>query len=256
MARAIVIGVGGGGRGVVNWLKWYLQQEYGSPEAAGVRLFCIDGPPRDQYRLAGDFQIDVSSGSPEFYPLTVSPQRAIEAITREEPFAFIDQWLPPSDARRIPTEALDPSTGFGRNRVAARAGLFLEAGTLVAQLPDLTGASYIFVVGSQSGGTGAGMLLDVAYLVKRAKGTAVLFGIVLLPSGFDYIFRLPEEVRDRDARAFAGLRELLRFQDASTTKPTRIEYIPSGQREARPAVRCLRPDRWPGWHPARGLSAA
>jgi hypothetical protein len=51
----LIVGVGGGGRGVLNHVKYELEQEYGTTEKARVRLVCVDGPEQDHYVLPDDF---------------------------------------------------------------------------------------------------------------------------------------------------------------------------------------------------------
>ncbi|MGH8058908.1 MAG: tubulin-like doman-containing protein, partial [Candidatus Entotheonellia bacterium] len=188
----VVIGVGGSGRGVLNYLKRALEQEYGSPEEAGVVLYCIDGPESDQYVLPGGYQIDTSPQSREFYHLRDNPANAIEAIAKGQPFAYVDPWLTLEEARRVPTAGIDPSAGFGGQRVPGRVTLFLEISRLQPALQNVITIARglvpagnrvtIVLVGSQSGGTGAGLLLDVAHLLHALKGNDWLIGVVLLPN--------------------------------------------------------------------------
>lgn len=231
---AAVIGVGGSGRGALNYVKRGLEQEYGSPEAAGVVLYCIDGPESDQYILPGGYQIDTSPQSREFYHLRENPVNAIQAIATRQPFAYVDRWLTPEDAQRVPTAGIDPTAGFGGQRIPGRVNLFLEIARLQPALQNVINTARglvpagervrIFLVGSQSGGTGAGLLLDVAHLLHALKGNDWLIGLVMLPNSFNAVFGSPDDLQKRDAKALAGLRELLRFMDASVVSPTSIHY--------------------------------
>jgi len=222
----LVIGVGGGGRGVLNWLKRTLEHEHGSVEKAGFRLLLIDGPDVDQYRLPDESQIDVSAGSPNFYQLTKQPRPAIQAIASGRSFAYVDRWLMPSEARRIPVESLIPEKGYGQNRVAGRVGFFLEASDLRTRLQRAVGdATLAFVVGSQSGGTGAGLLLDVAHLLRSVKpANCQQVGIIFLPNAYQKVFSDPTEAEKRDARGFAAIRELIRDMGALGTPAVRMDY--------------------------------
>ncbi|MGH8055841.1 MAG: hypothetical protein ACREOH_01195, partial [Candidatus Entotheonellia bacterium] len=56
------------------------------------------------------------------------------------------------------------------------------------------------------------------------KGNDWLIGVVMLPNSFNAVFDSPDERLKRDAKAMAGLRELLRFMDGSAIAPTRIRY--------------------------------
>ena len=46
----------------------------------------------------------------------------------------------------------------------------------------------------------------------------------MLPNSFNAVFGSPDDLQKRDAKALAGLRELLRFMDASVVSPTSIHY--------------------------------
>lgn len=238
----VIIGVGGGGRGAVNWIKYRLQTD-GFPYER-VHLLVIDGPVKDQYVLPGDFQIDTSQQSPEFYQFHLSPVGPVTARAKGDPVPYIDTWLHPDDARRIPAEHIEPRDGYGMVRIAGRTGLFQEASGVNAQIGSLLRKALadatkggqsptlnIFLVGSFSGGTGAGTLLDVAHLVRhQMQGVSVpchFVGILLLPNAYGGVFTLPNEVVARDARSFAALRELMRAQGASPSSPVRISYAPN-----------------------------
>jgi len=236
----LVIGVGGAGRGVINYLKKALEQEYGSPSDAGVVLYCIDGPVSDQYVLPGGYQLDTSEDSLEFYQPRKSPVDAIRTISQGNSFAHIEDWLSETDARKVPLTGIDPSAGMGGERVPGRSSLFLEVNELEPELRRILteartylprtadGAGdgqgtrvNIFLVGSQSGGTGSGLLLDVAQLLHQNKGRDRLIGVIVLPNSFRAVIDEPGDIVKRDAKAFCGIRELHRFMDPSTT---RIRY--------------------------------
>ncbi|MCS6923537.1 MAG: hypothetical protein NZM10_04075 [Fimbriimonadales bacterium] len=241
MAQAfVVIGVGGGGRGVVNWVKKRLASDpfkFTNP----VHLLVLDGPEKDQYILPGDFQIDTSVNSDEFYQFTQSPVHPIQKRADGYPVPYIDAWLTPEDARRVPAEHINPRDGYGMTRIAGRTGFFQEVvgvdGRIKALLHKAVtsagggsataqGAVEVFIVGSFSGGTGAGMLIDVAHLVRdrlsQQPGVkAHLMGILFMPNSYGRVFSTVDEQVARDARSFAALRELMRAQGA---QKTRIQY--------------------------------
>lgn len=222
----LVIGIGGLGRGVCNWLKQRLEHEYGSPAAAGFRLFVVDGPREDnQYVLPGGYQIDTSPKSTEFYALTELPGPAIQAVAKGDPYPFVDTWLTAAEAQHIPNPArIIPSTGYGQVRPAGRVGFFLEANKLQPILKDLVaGKDAIVLTGSQSGGTGSGMLLDVAQIIRSVKPVDAPFhGYIALPAGFRHVFGDGQSLREGNTRGFAGMRELERQR----VSPNVVEYCP------------------------------
>ena len=125
----LVVRVGGGGRGVLNHLKYELEQEYGSTERARVRLVCVDGLESDQYVLPGEFQIDTSPGSPEFIQTRVSPAEVIRNIAQgriNQEEKHIARWLSQREADKIPASALNPLTGLGGERVPGHVLFYLQ----------------------------------------------------------------------------------------------------------------------------------
>lgn len=223
----LVVGVGGVGRGVCNWLKQRLEHEYGSAKAAGFSMLVIDGPgeEEDQYKLPDLFQIDVSPQSTEFYQLTQRPGPAIEDIQAGRPHPYIDRWLGKSEAQKITNPGgIIPETGYGQVRPAGRVGYFLEASDLAPRLRALVqGQDFVVMVGSQSGGTGSGMLLDVAQILRKEKPASAPFhAYIALPNGFRAIFGDDQSRGQGNARGFAGMRELERL----FMKPGRVDYCP------------------------------
>lgn len=221
----LVVGVGGVGRGVCNWLKHRLEHEYGSADAAGFSMLVIDGPGEEdnQYKLPDGFQIDVNPHSTEFYQLKQLPGPAIEDIKSGHPHAYIDQWLGRSEAQKINNpKGIIPQTGYGQVRPAGRVGFFLEASELAPRLRGLVqGKDFIVMIGSQSGGTGSGMLLDVAQIVRKEKPlTAPFHAYIVLPNGFHAIFGDDQTRAQGNTRGFAGMRELERL----FLKPGHVEY--------------------------------
>ncbi|KDA53196.1 hypothetical protein EG19_06835 [Thermoanaerobaculum aquaticum] len=242
MAQAfLIVGVGGGGRGVANWVKKRLQTDT-FPFSGRVYTLVLDGPERDQYILPGDFQIDTSPGSPEFYQFTQSPVTPIQMRANGQPVPFIDTWLSEHDAQRVPANHIDPRDGYGMVRVAGRVGFFQEVAGVDAKLTNLLkmalatgdtatqqGTINVFLVGSFSGGTGAGMLLDVAHLLRSRLDSLPgvnkhFIGIILMPNSYDRVFSTASEQVARDARSFAALRELMRAQGAGSTREINIQY--------------------------------
>jgi len=237
----IVIGVGGGGRGVLNWLKYRAQIE--APEllqTGRLQLFEFDGPLNDDhYDIPGGTRIDTGPGSPEFYQFRQSPVRTIRDRSQGKSVPHISDWLDAQDARRISPVGIDPQQGFGQSRVPGRVTLFLEVNDIVsridnllakaAQVPQEVGRvgrmNYVFLVGSYTGGTGGGILNDMAHLIRSRLGERDrLVGILLLPNSYNAVQIAADTVRNRDARAFAALREMLRAQGVQGTATTDITY--------------------------------
>jgi hypothetical protein len=242
----IVIGVGGGGRGVLNWLKYRAQVE--APEllqTGRLQLFEFDGPLNDEhYDIPGGTRIDTGPGSPEFYQFNQSPVPAIRECSQGRRVPYISDWLDAQDAQRISPVGIDPQQGFGQSRVPGRVTLFLEVSSIVskidnllaraAQVPQEAGRvglmKYVFLVGSYTGGTGGGTLNDIAHLIRSRLGERDrLVGILLLPNSYNTVQITADTVRNRDARAFAALREMLRSHGLKGMATTNITYSPNVQ---------------------------
>ncbi len=236
----LVIGVGGCGRGIVNQVKWRLNDLYGSAAKAGAVLYVIDGPQADQLNEGPrGYQIDVSPNSPEKFDFSVSPKPTIDSIQAGNRINFISDWLSAQEAKDTPKEGIEPRDGFGGMRVPGRTTAFLEAQALNNAITKLKGAANqcltlamdqgayqealnaikmkvasltVFICGSQSGGTGAGLLIDVAHLVRHNLGDkGRLIGVIALPSAFAHLRDGAEHVR-LIANGMAGLRDLARSQ--------------------------------------------
>lgn len=227
----LVIGVGGTGRGTVTWIDYYLRQDY-SALANNFHLFVIDGPDEDpSYTIVDpsnppNYKSGYNkSGKPNnFYQLSSNPMYEINNIKDKKHHKYISNWLHPEQAQNIKAEYCNPKEGgFGQSRVPAKACFYLEADKISTQLNALfTNAALnidrVILVGSLIGGTGAGMLNNIASLIRQeirnignAEGRDIQFiGITTLSQGYRQVFQGVESTRNANARVFAGLREIIR----------------------------------------------
>ena len=229
-----VVGVGVAGRGVCNHLKYELEQHYGSLADARTQVLVIDGPVRsDQYALPGGFEIDTNPHSPEFIQChaAASPDSQIQAIaggnvqsgTATE---HIARWLPGHEAAKIP-RPINPEGGFGGHRPSGHAYVYTDIARLRQSLTQayqhikqLQGADsqqgsrvLCFLVGSQSGGTGAGMLWDIAAMLRPVTLARLdsFYAILPLANSYHALVNTEERRQEVDAKNYAGLLNLLRF---------------------------------------------
>ena len=226
----LVIGVGGAGRGVLNFLKKSLEDDKGSLDRAGAVLLGIDGPREDQYVIHG-YQIDTQTTSKEFYQFTKNPGKQIDDRNKAISVPYFDQWLSIEAAKRTPTNYTDPTEGLGGVRTVGRGVAFLEATDLrkaiseafnrAARYAPAGTKTQTFIVGSFSGGAGAGTLVDIAHITRDCIGRDEwLNGVICMPTSFAAV----TDRRYSDAKGFAGLREVVRLQGATAEFPTRVEY--------------------------------
>ncbi|MEM3473734.1 MAG: tubulin-like doman-containing protein [archaeon] len=245
----LVIGVGGTGKGVLNWLKRTLEEEGDGTE--NVKFLCIDSVAEDNFYAfpsSKKYFLDFSNTSSEFFKLGKDPVPFYQKIRDGVKCPFISDWLSQEDAKNSPDEALKPEGGLGQNRAAGRVVFFLSDNELYSKIKSVIGSLIgndgtkkatdsqdilwdIFIVGSPTGGTGSGCFIDTVNLVrkivseKESKGMRII-GIISLPECFDKVFNDPSENVFKDARSFAFYREIIRMMYANWS-PVDIEYSES-----------------------------
>lgn len=141
----LVIGVGGVGRGIVNHLKWRLEELYGSVEKAGTTLYVIDGPSSDEKNeVPGGFQISVGPGSHEKYEFRSDPTSTLASLAGGVPVPRISNWLSQADAMNTPRDGINPNDGFGGVRVPGRITFFTEVERIVGEISRLLSETKTF----------------------------------------------------------------------------------------------------------------
>lgn len=259
----LIVGLGGTGQWVLTWLKRDLLLSNNGKMPDNVRLLSIDTATRleagtERVSASGTKEEgaevgDVALEGGEFIYIGGDARPlAVEVSQREWP--QIGQWF--QAQKWLATQA--PATfvlddGAGRIRQFGRLAVYKdiigqEAGSEVwrsfrAALESVRATiSYdrkleVFVVGSFAGGTGSGMFLDVALILRMLAQEAgihhVLRGFFALPSVFT---NAPDA--DMQARTFAAWRELNRFMVVNPDFPMPlIEYVQNN-----PSFR-IRPDQ-------------
>lgn len=256
MANAyLLIGIGGTGRGVLNHVKYDLEQSFGNPIKAHTVLLAFDGPPApSQYALPGQYEIDCSPASPEFYRLKKpkSPadagRRIAQGAPREED-RYIAAWLSQAESKKFNHDIWNPEAGFGGQPVPGHAyfhldindiyGRVLQAyqtarnllqGQADEEIPDGSmGGQQVIVclIGSHSGGTGAGLLWDIAHLLTQivAPHNDLLYAFIPWGMAYHHLIKSQEEKLDLDAKNFAALLSCRRFMGATPQHPS---FLPFG----------------------------
>ena len=240
---AIIIGLGGTGQWVLTFLKKDLLELGNGQMPPGVRLLCFDttsqvtagsgkkgGRSKEEEEVrAGAVELTPDI---EFFPIGDNVmQLATEIASGQHPHM---QWFPArAYLGKLPPAAFATKEGSGQIRQMGRISLFRDVSAtakseILSRLRDAIQNMQgdvsrdrqleIIIVSSLAGGTGAGMLIDMALLV-RAQAQAlvqknyVLRGFFLLPRAFT-AGGLGED-RDMLARSFAAWRELDRFMIVS-----------------------------------------
>lgn len=249
---AIVIGLGGTGQQVLTFLKRELLEIGGGQMPPEVKLLAFDTasriPPKggkadkDTVFRLGNVVLDEGTEyiciGADLYPL------AEEIRKGKHPHL---QWFPAEVyfEKNLPRAAYNTIQGAGAVRQMGRLSLFHAVPTILAHLEQAivtlqdkvtgqigtqdTRLLEILIVGSFAGGTGAGTLIDMAWLVRLQADALirqkyVLRGFFVLPSAFGT--GAAGEARDKMARAFATWRELDRSMISKTGSGNIIVYNP------------------------------
>lgn len=239
---AIVIGLGGTGQWVLTFLKKELLEIGGGEMPPGVKLLSFDttsataaaagknAAQKDEEQVrAGAVELTEDI---EFIPLGDNVATLASEI-RDGKHSHL-QWYPAeSFLAKLSPSAFNLKYGSGQIRQMGRIALFRDLGGVRTSevLSRLRAAMQalqrdvsrnvqleVIIVGSVAGGTGAGMLVDMALLVREqarrlVQNNYVVRGFFLLPTAFTR-GGIGED-RDMLARSFAAWRELDRFMIVS-----------------------------------------
>jgi hypothetical protein len=240
MARpALLIGLGGTGQWVLTYVKKelldYTKGEGVPPE---VRLIAFDTtrqidekkskPDKEDPIVVNGVHLDKD----EFYHLGGNIEEIVRDIAEQGLHSHISSWLQAKTyLSRLGAGQYMLEEGAGQMRPFGRMAVFkdLESnpenskifGTLRNAIQDVrrevseNRSLEISIIASLAGGTGAGMAIDVAHIVRTiAEDTIgsknfVIRGFFVLPRAFHLI--PGGDNPDMRARAFAAIRELSRF---------------------------------------------
>jgi hypothetical protein len=238
----IVIGLGGTGQWVLTFLKKELLEIGGGTLPASVKLVSFDttsqtaaktgqesGGEKDRSVKAGS--VELSEGK-EFIPIGGNVSQLATEIASGKHSHL--QWFPAKNfLSKLPPAAFNTKEGSGQIRQMGRISIFRDLSALQksevlsrlrAAIQDLQkmvsrdSQLEIIIVGSLAGGTGAGMLIDIAILMREqaarlVQNNYVVRGFFVLPRAFTA--SAIGEGRDMLARSFAAWRELDRFMIVS-----------------------------------------
>ena len=153
---------------------------------------------------------------------------------RPEKYPHLKDWLHASWlSKNIARAALNIAEGAAQQRQIGRFAMFQNAERIVAQIRQEIKrletiargtAVNIWIVASAAGGTGAGCLLDAAFMTRLAAGkiNIALSGLIVLPEVYE------DKEGVSKGRAYSLFRELDRFQEVDTLVEDR--YIADTER--------------------------
>ena len=257
----LIVGLGGTGQWVLTWLKRDMLLANNGKIPDNIRFLSIDTATMleaDAKRVTGDQEEEgvevggVALDQGEFIYVGGDSKPLAEQVRKGElphigKWYHAQRWL---DSQNPASFILDD--GAGRIRQFGRMAIFkdlqgqnksklwrsLEAAIEAVQTAtDEQRRLEIIVVGSFAGGTGSGMFLDVAMILRKLAQSHdvhhVLRGFFALPSVFT---TAPD--RDMKARTFAAWRELNRFMVIDSDFPmSEIKYTVGSKYKVNPTQR-------------------
>ena len=230
MIPTVLVGVGGTGAEVLLRVRRLIEESYGSLAKFPIVSFLWVDTDKD-YKIGNP----EAAGSPlkdnEKYWASVSGKEVSDIMTNMHKFPWIESWFPKELERNI--GALE--AGAGQIRACGRFAFFYNYHNIKARFNEAcdrvkghenfmqddydirvqSNGINIFIVGSLSGGTGSGMILDLGYSIRdwlKGQGSPLITAIVPMPNAFASI-----KVGDRvQANGYAALMELSYFSDYRT----------------------------------------
>ncbi|UCH93808.1 MAG: hypothetical protein JSV88_26560 [Candidatus Aminicenantes bacterium] len=228
---ALLIGLGGTGQWVLTYLKKellnYNNEDYIPKE---VRLLAFDTErviEEEAITLTG-----VSLDTYEFYRLGGNIEKIVREVAEENMHPHITSWLQAKTyINRLSAGQYMLEEGAGNMRPFGRMALFKdlesnpENSKIFSAIRDAiqdiriemkeNRSIEIYIISSLAGGTGAGIAIDIAHIVRTiaeetiSSQNFIIYGFFVLPSAFQL---LPGgDNAEMRARGFAALRELNRF---------------------------------------------
>ncbi|HKB03162.1 MAG TPA: tubulin-like doman-containing protein [Gemmataceae bacterium] len=215
---ALVIGVGGTGLAVLNALRRLLLDRFRRPTLPHLRWLFID---TDEAAATAAVAQNNPTALSQDEVLLTRLKRPTHYLTRDG-LPPVEQWLPAGELYRMPrTNSTDGVRAFGRlalcdhyqvavQRIRASLEPFVRPDAVeetqrLTSLPLRSTYPRVYLATSLSGGTGSGMFVDLAYLVRREL-VRLGFGAPLVVG----LFGVPPYTADgREARGLANARAAL-----------------------------------------------
>jgi hypothetical protein len=242
--QALVMGFGGTGAHILTALKELTVLKHGSkPESIKFLLFDTIAdwrPGKTVQILGGAAEEKLAAGSEEktsldpateyFYLRDHDPDLKTHVYNflaptgTPERYPHLKDWLhAPWLKIHVKEASLSIVEGAAQQRQIGRFAIFQNADRVKAKITQLVSelaqhagnaSVNVWLIGSSAGGTGAGCLLDAAYLTRLAVGTRdiTLTGVIVLPDVYN------DKGGISRARAYSLFRELNRIQGLGIEK--------------------------------------
>lgn len=256
--RVLAVGIGGTGKAALTILKERLEEAYGELPKNVVLLSIDTDDLRDIDEFAGtklSQQYDDSGRAPEYHHVVSPPGVTMDTvfadIATERTTAFMD-WLEVSKLQvRLSQAERNIRGGAQQRRPIGRTALFLRWSQVYSAILGAIQKMYgdadeeqvvdavefeqskrlVFLVSSVAGGTGSGMLIDIANLINHAVRSDQryqsidLSAIIALPDAFSAYTTAMDDPTNLRPNSYAALRELDRFTRVhSANLPYMVRY--------------------------------
>lgn len=224
----IVIGLGGTGLKTVVSLKRKIPKD----ARTLLKFFCIDSDKNEV--LINELEPD------EYLNVSVPGVSSIVGNLRSESAEFIRPWFPSN----LNFKVVSGDEGAKQFRPMGRLYLFrnvdkvfnaidMATKQLRAKFADVKIASKtinVYLISSTCGGTGSGMLLDVAYIVRKVIEEenaipALIKGILFLPTAF-HPFPISDEAEKKHifANGYATLKEIDFYMNPNNESEYKVQF--------------------------------
>lgn len=225
----IVIGLGGTGLKTVVYLKRKVKSIV---DGGLIKFLCIDSDKNEV--LVNELEAD------EYINIGVPGVSYIINNLRSETAEYIRPWFPSN----LNFKVVSGDEGAKQFRPMGRLYLFrnidkvfssidMVTKQLRARFADVKVASKtinVYIVSSTCGGTGSGMILDVAYIVRKVieednATSSIIKGILFLPTAF-HPFPISDEAEKKHlfANGYATIKEIDHFMSPNKETEYKVEY--------------------------------
>ena len=219
--RSIFIGLGGSGQKALHHLRQRLYERYGRTSLPGMAFLAFDTDVSDQRINQGQrrspFHEQLEFGKNELLHLKADVQVILNDLSK---FPDVQDWFDPD--LRV-EDNFDLSQGAGqmrpisrlvglqmygeiRNRIKLAETKVLKQGQDSDRI--ITDKIHVYLVAGLAGGTGSGLFLDIAAMVRDAMDNVLLKGYLILPDCYEGV---EQKYRKIAANGAAALRELNHF---------------------------------------------
>jgi len=197
--NAVIIGLGGMGKQAAGLLE-VLARESGLKD---TKFLAIDIDPAAQEAAPGQvFSLGLRNVS-----------RALHAFKERADF---NEWWIPNYIPNPPQDRIEGNTAANQIRIHGRLALYAKLDDFVNFIQNIvqfskTDRIYFFIISSWGGGTGAGIFLDVAAIIRVLYPQARIYGFFLDGTVTHKIVEIDTGTYNTLLNSYAALMELLHF---------------------------------------------